>query len=58
MGTPLTAPRARIEEVGGHLPFALDLDQPPALQHVALGSQHLVQVCCHLEGGHRGKGGT
>lgn len=39
--TLLTA-GAPIEEVGGHLPFALHLDHPSTLQFVALGSENLV----------------
>lgn len=50
-GPPLTDWGASVEEVGGHLPLALDLDQPSALQRVALGRQHLVQVRGHLVGG-------
>ena len=51
----LTAGGAAGQEIGHHLPFALDCDQPSVLQCVVVGAQDLLQVCGHLRTG-RGRG--
>lgn len=52
LGLLLTV-RAAVEEVGGHLPLALDLHHAAVLQLVAPAGQHIIQVCGDLWGRRR-----
>lgn len=47
-GLSLTARGTAGEEVSGHLPLPLHLDNPSAVQLVSVVDQHVVQVCGHL----------
>jgi len=47
-GLSLTARGTASEEVSGHLPLPLHLDNTPTVQLVSVVDQHVVQVCGHL----------
>lgn len=47
-GWSLTARGAAGEEVRGHLPLPLHLDDTATVQLVSVADQHMVQVCGHL----------